>query len=794
MLRNYLKISLRSLWRNRLFTTINVAGLALGLACVVVLILFAQKCLYWDTAHQKIDRIYIVQSKIPDYGTYNQSVYPLLGQMLRDYPEIETGTHIQNWNAPWLEYGGKSVQEATSYVDSTFFQVFTFPLKYGNPITALHDKRSVVVSEKVARQLFGSTNPVGKHVTVSDTVQYLVTGVLDKIPANSSQQFDILIPATNLTDDPGFRNQANWYNNFASTFILLKEGADPGQLEAKLPQLVKTHFDAEAKHRSLLVSPYKNFIHTENPSFAGLIKGSIVIALFLLFIVSVNLINLNTASALPRAKEVAVRQVVGAERQSVLRQFWTESGLVVLASLILSVLFATYYLIPNFNQLRSENMQLDINLATDYPTILAVLAVALTVTLIAGTYPALYLLGLKTTDAVKGKLVSNPKKGRLRQDSLITLQFTLAVVLILGTIGMRQQIQFMKEADLGYDRNNVLVFKTDLAYRNEETAVAQGQGILNRLRQNPNVASFTSTYYTPVAYQTNFNTYYPEGDEARKTNVRHMGGAVRFNETYKIPLREGRDFSDATAADSASNAVIINEATMRAFGWKTAVGKKIRQVSNPTLYTVVGVTKDYHYQNLTGQIEPVVQWYGGPERLSSFLTVRLTDATKASAVITELEREFKKIPARRSLTYSYLSDDVARSYRSMENIWQMISFVTVLSILLACAGIFGLVTLVARQRTKEIGVRKVLGASAFNITFLLSKDFLRLVMLAILIATPIGWWLGREVLSTFAYRIEIKWWFMVLAAGLAILIAFATISYQSIRAALVNPVKSLRSE
>ncbi|GAB3943976.1 ABC transporter permease [Spirosoma harenae] len=794
MLKNYLKIAVRTLWRNQLFTTINVLGLSVGLACVVVLILFAQKCLTWDTAHANLDRIYCIQTKHSESDVSNQTVYPLLDQMLRDYPEIETGTHNQNWYYPWIEYKDKSVQEVTSYVDSTFFNVFTFPLKFGDPTTALQNKRSVVLSEKVATNLFGSINPVGKHVTVDDTLQYTVTGVLAPIPSNSSQQFEVLLPTSNLYDVPGFRESADWYNTFATTFILLREGADPARLQAKLPQLVKAHYKTDGQKRTLLVSAYKNFIYTDNPSFPGLIKGAIIIALFLLFIISVNLINLNTASALPRAKEVAMRQVVGATRRLVLGQFWTESGLVVTLSLVLSVAFAIYYLIPNFNQLRSENMQLVINLATDYPTILTVVGVALTVALLAGTYPAIYLMGLKTTEAVKGKLSASPKSGRFRQNSLIVLQFALAVVLILGTIGMREQLKFMKEADLGYDKENVLIFKTDLAFRNGKTALSQGKGILNRLRQNPNVVSFTSTYYTPVSYQNNFNSYYPDGNEKQQVSLRHMGGAVNFTETYRIPMLEGRNFSDMTPADSANNAVVINESAMRAFGWKTAVGKKLRQLNGSTLYTVVGVTKDYHYRNLTDRIGPMLQYYSGPESLSEFLAVRITSPTKAPALIADMEREFKKIPSRRSITYSYLSDDIARAYRSLDNIWRMISFVTIIAILIACAGIFGLISLVARQRTKEIGVRKVLGASVASITTMLSMDFLKLVFLAILIGAPMGWWLGKTVLASFAYHVQIQWWYIALAGVLAILIAFLTVSYQSIKAALVNPVKSLRSE
>jgi putative ABC transport system permease protein len=595
-------------------------------------------------------------------------------------------------------------------------------------------------------------------------------------------------------DDPGFRRHADWFNNFAVTFLLLKPGSDPARLQAKLPQLVKAHYQADAQKRTLLVSAFKNFIHTENPSFAGLIYGAFAVAAILLLIVSINLINLNIASALPRAKEVAMRQVVGATRRLVLNQFWVESGIVVAGSLVLSVLFAVFFLIPGFNQLRDGKMELSISLADDYLTILTVLSIALAVALIAGTYPALYLLGLKTTEAVKGKLSGSPKSGRFRQNSLIVVQFALAVVLILGTIGMREQIQFMKESPLGYDKENVLVFKTDLAFRNETAALSQGRGILNRLRQNPNVVSFTSTYYTPASFQNNFNNYYPDGNENQSVNVRHMGGAVNFTETYRIPMLEGRNFSTATPADSANNAVVINESAMRAFGWKTAVGRKLRALNSQTRYTVIGVTKDYHYRDLKEHISPTVQWYGGRESLSSYLSVRVADPAKAPALIADLEREFKKIPARRALTYNYLADEVAKAYVSLDNIWRMISFVTLVAILTACAGIFGLITLVARQRTKEIGVRKVLGASVLNISVLLSSDFMKLVLLAIVMAAPVGWWLGEKMLNHFAYHTNVKAWYFALAGLLAVSIALGSVVFQAIRAALMNPVKSLRNE
>ncbi|RIV17348.1 ABC transporter permease [Fibrisoma montanum] len=793
MLKNYLKIAIRNLWKNRLFTIINCMGLSVGLACVVVLILFAQKCLTWDRFHTQIDRIYYVKTQTNEQ-TYNQTVYPILDQLLRNYPEIEAGTHIQTWSNPWIHYGTKNVQERTAYVDPAFFRIFSFAFKYGDRSTALRDKQSIILSEKIALNLFGDTNPVGKIVTINDTSQCTVTGVLDKIPANSSQQFDVILPTAILLDSPGFKENADWYNSFASVFVLLRPGADKARLEAKFPQLVNAHFSPEAKDRTVLLGAYREYIHDENPTFSGLIYGAIVIALFLLLIISINLINLNMASALPRAKEIAMRQVVGATRKLVVGQFWVESGLVVMVSVVLSVLFAIHYLIPGFNQLRDGNMQLDITWANDYPTILTILGVALLVAGVAGTYPALYLLGLKTTEAVKGKISADPHRGQLRQNALIIVQFALSIIFIIGTIGMRQQIQYMKQADLGFNKQNVLVFRTDLAYKDEQTAISQGRDILDGLRRDASVAAFTSSEVTPVQYWSNYNSYFPEGNEARQVKFRHVTGAINYFETYGIPLVEGRSFSDIPTADSVINAVVINETAMKALGWTTAVGKKLRQLNDDKSYTVIGVTKDFHYQSLKEHIEPLLHWAGGPQTLNSYLSVRLTDESKASALVQKLEAQFKKIPARRALSYFYLSDEVDKAYRPIDNIWRMIGFVAMIAILTACAGIFGLISLVTKRRTKEIGVRKVLGASVLNITALLSRDFLKLVLLAFLIGSPIAWWLGNTLLSYFAYRAEAQWWYVALAGVLTVSIALLTVSYQSVKAALMNPVKSLRTE
>ncbi|TAF31742.1 MAG: FtsX-like permease family protein [Cytophagales bacterium] len=793
MLRNYLKIAFRNLWKNRLFTAINVLGMSVGMACVVVLVLFAQKLLTWDDFHQKGDRIYYVQSEMNGERN-NQTVYPILDQLLKDYPEIETGTHIQAWYTPWIHYGSKDLQERTVFVDSTFFQIFSYPFKFGNAQTALQDKYSVVLSEKVAKNLFGDADPTGKIVTLDDTLPFKITGVFAEIPSNSSQQFEVVLPTSLLKSLPGFQQNADWYNTFAAVFLLLKEDTDKAALEAKLPKLVKTHFAADAQKQKLHLNLYKNYVYDDTPIFASFIYGAITVAAFLLLIISINLVNLNVASALPRVKEVAMRRVLGATKKLVLNQFWIESGLVILVSLGLSVLFAVYYLIPGFNTLRDGTVQLSINFINDYPTILTVLGISLLVAVVAGTYPALYLMRLKTTEAVKGKLSVDPRRGRTRQNSLIVLQFALAIILIVGTIGMKSQIEFMKNADVGYDKNNVLVFRTGLAYKNENTALSEGRVILDELRRNANVESFCASDLTLVQYWQNFNNYYPDGNQAKVVKLRHVSGAVNYFETYKIPFIEGRGFSDASSADSANNAVVLNEAALKAFGWQTAVGKKLRQLNDNRVYTVIGVTKDFHYQSLKDHVEPLLHWYGGRQQLSNFLTVRLTDETKGAALTKELEARFKKIPARRALSYFYLTDEIAKVYQSLDNIWRIIVFVTMIAILTACAGIFGLISLVAKQRTKEIGVRKVLGASVLSITALLSKDFLKLVGIALVVAIPISYWLGEKLLDYFAYRVATEWWHFGLAAALAVGIALVSVVFQAIKAALMNPVKSLKTE
>jgi putative ABC transport system permease protein len=793
MYKNYLKIAFRSLWKNRMFTAINLLGLSLGLASAGVLILFTQRGVAFDTFHKDNERIYFVQTEGRD-GRYNQTVYPILDQLVKTFPEVEAGTHVQGWNNVWISYKGKDFQGDTKYVDTTFFDVFSFKLKYGNPHTALKQQQSILINQQVAVGLFGSKNPIGETVTVNDTLSFTVTGVLDDVPSNSSIQFEVLVPIANLEANKNFAENADWYNTFARVYLRLKKDVDVSKLEAKFPAFARTHFSAEVKDRKIRVAALKEYIHYENPGFKWLISGAIAIAGFIILIISINLINLNAAISLTRAKEVGVRKVTGSTLRQILIQFWVESGIVLLASLSVAVVFAVSYLISRFNEFRHERMQLIVSWEQDYVTILTLTGIITFIAVIAGTYPAVYLNRLDLRDTIRGKLTNKPQSGGWRRGSLIVVQFVISFGLVIGAVTVRKQVSFMREANLGFDKTDVVVVQADRHYKNEEGAMSQFKPILDDLIGDSRVKSVSTSGVVPTKYWSNYNVYIPEGEADKEVRFKHVGTGSRYAETFGIKMLEGRDFSDELDRNGANKPVVINEAAMKALGWTSAIGKRLRQKNSPAVYTVVGVMRDFHYQELKEKIEPLLHWYEGPAGLNSYLTIKFNHVAQAKDVLADLEVKMKMIPAKKPFEYFYLADEVNSQYNHLDGIWKMLNFVTTLSVIIALAGIFGLVTLAGNQRTKEVGIRKVLGASVSGLVLLLSKDYLILVLLAIVIGIPAGYAFEVNYLSTFQYHMSVEWYVFVLVALAAIALTLLTISVQSIRTALMNPVKSLRNE
>ncbi|MDN3655945.1 ABC transporter permease [Ferruginibacter paludis] len=789
----YFKLAIRNLKKNKLFTAVNIIGLSVGIASVMALSFSVYQYITTDRVFKGKADLYYLKTSLPSGDNYMQTTFPLLDEVVRTCPEVEAATHTQTWNTPWLKYGEKEAQERTMYVEKDFFKVFTFPLTAGNAANALGDKFSAVISDKIARQLFGTENPMGKTITADDSLQLTVTGVLAPQANNNTVKADVLLSIALLKDNKDFIGGANWYNTFASNFLRLKKGTSIPAFEAKLAKIVAANYAPENKQSIIKAVSYSNIKEESGPLIGIIIKGSVGAAIFILLIIVVNLVNLNAATMYTRSKEVGVRQMMGGGKKNIILQFCVENGLLVLFSLICGGLLFIYLLLPQMNKFTGDNLAESVlNIKQDYPFLLLFILVGAVITLVAGSLPASRLTAFKIIDVVKGKL-GNINSGHGTRNVFITVQFTLAIVFIGITVILNRQINYMRSVSIGFNRENVVVVKTDLAFKNPAAAGVHFESLLNQLKADANVKSFSTTSTIPTAYWDNYNTYI-ETASGKEVKLKHAGTDAGYLKTFEIPLVEGRDFDDALAATEGSS-IIINKTAMKAFGWTSAIGKKLTSKGGDETATVVGVMDDFNYQNTQGPIEPLLHWYTGKQKLAgnNYLSINATSAYQQQ-LLQRLQKDFAAMPSRRPFKYDYMSDLVNQQYILLNGILSTTNFIAFLTILVASMGMFGLIALLAKQKIKEIGVRKVLGASIQNIVAMLSKDFLKLVLVASIIALPVAWYAMHNWLNDFAYRIEIKWWMLVLTSVIAILIVLFTVGFQSVKAALMNPVKSLRSE
>ncbi|MBL0355884.1 MAG: ABC transporter permease [Chitinophagaceae bacterium] len=794
MFRHHIKTAIRSLWKNKTFTAINLLGLVLGLSSVMVLSVMVYQFLSFDNVQRDKASMAYLKTKAKDGNEYTQTTYPLLYEALKTCPQIEAGTHMQTWYNPWLKYNEKEIQEDRCYfVDSGFFRVFSFPVKYGSVKDALNDKFSVVLSEEAAEKLFGKGDPTGKTIAADDTVQLTVKAVLKHISSNNSIRPGVLLTTALLSDLPGFKDNANWYNGFAENYLKLKQGADVNKLEAQLNHLVKLNYHPERKSDKIIVVPFQQ-LPAESMGSIGkaIISGSIGTAFFILLIIVVNLVNLNAGTMFTRAKEVAVKQMMGSGKRSIIMQFCIENALIVLVSLLLAFLFFYCLLIPQMNQMfGSQFGEMELNIAKDYPLLLIFLVTGFLIVIIAASYPAWHLTSLNVTDAIKGKLSKGNRKS-ISRNAFITLQFVLSILLIYTTVILNNQMKHMKSASLGFNKDDVAVVNLDLAFKDPKTAESNFDAILNTLRNDTRVKSVSTNAVVPTAYWNNFNTYYDVASN-KEVNLRHVSADAGYFSTFEIPMADGRAFNNVPDSNERGN-VIINKAAMKAFGWTTAIGKQLKQKSNDQVYTVVGLTEDFNYRGLTENIEPLLHWYGGKQSVNNNYLSVLISKGHSKDVMASIETAMKGIPARRAFSYELMIDKVDKQYAMMDHFLAMARYVAFLTIFIACMGMLGLITLFSRQRIKEIGVRKVLGAGTGSIVLLLSRNFLILVTIAAVIAAPLAFSVMNGWLQNFAYRITIHWWMFVVGALAALAIVCLTVSFQSIKAALANPVKSLRTE
>jgi len=793
MIKIYFKSAWRQLVKNKLFTAVNIIGLSTGLASIMALSLLIYQYVTTNDNLKGIDQMYYLKTDFKG-NQYSKTVYPLLGEIVKKCPEVEAATHIQSWYYPWLKYDNKEFQETTDFVDTGYFKVFQLPFKYGNPPTALKDKFSIVLSDEMAQKFFGDMNPVGKIIIADDTMQLTVTGVLKHVPSNCTVNPKILLPAAILESNPNFKQGANWYNTFASNYLRLQKNSDVNKLDAQIVSIVKLNYAQEQKSNKVYAVPFSKILQEQSNLIGVIIKGAIGAGVFILLIILVNLINLNTAGMYARGKEIAVRQMLGGSRKNIITQFCFENGLVVLISVLFAWILFSLLLLPEVNNIVKDKYgEIETGMAKDYPLIILFAGIGILFTIVAATLPAAKLATVKVTDAVKGKITSNNYKGSTLRNIFITIQFVLAITLISVAIIFNRQMSYMKSSALGFNKDNVAVVKLDLAFRDQKSAVTRFESILNDLKNNPRVKSVSTNSDIPTAYDQNYNSYIDPATN-NEVSLRQEPADAGYVPTYQIPIIQGKNFNDNLAA-SEKNAVLINRSAMDAFGWKNAVGKQIKaKGGDGTAYTVIGVLENFHYQDLQNNIEPLVQWYGGKANLRNrYLSVR-TDPGYINPVMNKLEQDFKTMPSRRDFNYELMSSRVDEQYALLDGILKVTNYIALLTILIAAMGMFGLISLFAKQRVKEIGIRKVLGASVSGIVKLLSKDFLLLIGAAIIIATPIAWYIMKNWLQDFAYRINISWWMFFMAGIFAVLIALITISFQAIKAAIANPVDSLRSE
>ena len=806
MLKNYLLIAWRNVLKNKTFSFINITGLAIGLACFLLIALFVLDELSYDKFNEKADRIYRVNARIK-FGGADIS-YPLssdmMGQVLKkDYPEVEDYVRIYNANGSKLVKKGNDfiTESNVCYADSNLFNVFTLPAIAGDTRTALDGPTSVVITEDIAKKYFGTTDAVGKTLETNNKGKtvYTVTAVIKNIPQNAHFNFDFFFSMKSLDYQFGQFLSHNFH-----TYLLLKPGTDYRALEQHFLQYEEKYLLPEIK--SIGIKSMDEFRKAGNILEYSLIPltqihlysarqyeftppGNIqyvyifsAVAIFILLIACINFMNLTTARSAKRAKEVGIRKVLGTERKELITQFLLESVLMVVLSMTIAISIASLVL-PLFNDVAGKHMTM---MSLFSPLILPVLiALPFVVGLLAGSYPAFFLSSFRPSEVLSGQLKMSGGAGGLRS-VLVVFQFFASIVLIIGTIIIYRQLHYIQTQNLGFNKDQVLVVNSASALGNNENAFK------NDLTRLTGVQSATISSFLPVTPSSrNDNIFSGSAIMDVKNGFDMQDWAIDYDylRTMGIQLIRGRGFSKDFGGDSAS--VIINETTAKILGYKDPIGKKLYNFSDKVVaYEIIGVVRNFNYESVRQTIGPLGLFLGKASFAASFKI----NAANVPEILQAAEKEWKTLAPGMPFSYFFLDAAFDDMYKDEQRVGKIVLIFSVLAILIACLGLFGLSTFIAEQRTKEIGIRKVLGASIRSIVHLVSKEFMILVAIAFIIAAPVAWWAMNSWLRDFAYRVSLEWWVFALAGGLALSIAMITMSFQAIKAAVMNPTRSLRSE
>ncbi|SDE46245.1 duplicated orphan permease [Dyadobacter soli] len=786
MLHSYFTTARRNLAKNKLYTGINVFGLALGMACALLIGLWVKDELSYNRFLPGASDVYFVRTNSTNHstgeiGTGEVTPGPLQDAISKDVPEVAAATKINPWLELLVKVGEKSAKEKGYYATDDFFAVFDLPVLKGNPRIALAQKNQVVITQKLADKYFPDTDPLGKTLQLNNEKFYVVGAVLRDLPSNSTLRFGWVVNWKEQ-EQPW---QKTWGNSSFLTYLKLRPNTSRAQAEQSMEDIYRRYTDKDNTTVPILQAITDVYLYGDY-KMGKPVGGRIeyvrvfsVVAAFLLLIACINFMNLATARSATRAKEVGVRKVVGAFRSSLIGQFLSESILTSVLALALA-LAAVWLALPTFNELFGKHLVLDFTSPELWG---GILALTLLTGLLAGSYPALFLSALKPIKILKGKLQFGNGPALFRR-ILVTFQFSLSIFLIVGMLTVSKQMQYLRTTNLGLDRENVIYLPLEGNVSKPEKMEAFRQEVMRQ----PAVASASVTGMLPVNIQsTSGDLTWPGKDPNLDASVTAMTVGADFVRTMNIQLVDGRDFRAGSAADSS--AYLINEATARLMGEENPVGKQIKFWKGTG--AVIGVMKDFHMSSLHQAITPLVLTYI-PEN-SGYLLVK-TKKGQTEQALAALKTVAGDFNPEYPFNYHFLDEEYEGLYRSEQQVHTLVNYFGVLAILISCLGLFGLAAFTAEQRTKEIGVRKVLGASASSIVGLLSSDFLKLILIALVVASPLAWWALSSWLGTFAYSTGLSWWIFAVSGVVTTSIALLTVSSQAIKAAWVNPVSSLRSE
>lgn len=783
MFKNYLKIALRSILRHKAYSIINISGLAIGMASSILILLWVQNELSYDRWHRHAGQIYRINTATSDFKT---AVAPagMTQGFQSAMPVIKNTVRMVGPRSSLFSAGDRRFEESRIfYADSTFLEVFSFPLVKGDVRTALQRPDGILITEAMAKKYFGKEDPIGKVLRKDNKSDVVVTGVLADIPSNSHLQFDFVIPLSSIGQIPGF-----WTNFVFYDYIQLDDhfNATPAAiagLERQMNEIFKQHnqeitidIHLQPLTRIHLTSDLQ--IDLEGRGDIQYVNIFFIVAIFILIVACINFMNLATARSARRAKEVGLRKVVGAVRMQLIGQFLGESLLISFFSLLVAI-GIVWLVLPSFNLLAGKTLSVNI---WDGKVLFILLGISIATGVISGSYPALFLSGFQPVKVLKGNL-RGLSGNRMFRNTLVVVQFVVSIVLLIGTVVIYNQLRYIKSRNPGYEKENLLYMAMKGNMWNKS------QALYSALAQDPATSQFAVTSDLPTNLISGFvDVLWPGKDPRAQIVFNTMAVSERFFDIFHMKMLNGRVFSAAFKSDTAN--YILNETAARTMGMTpaNAVGQPISFRDAKGI--VVGVVADFNYKPIQRVIEPLIMRLN---RWGGILVVR-TRPGGTEAAINSLGRISQELEPAYPFAYSFLDQDLANQYKGEQQMGNIFNLFALLAVFISCLGLYGLSAYMAEQRTREIGVRKVLGASLFNIVRLLSGDFTRLMVIATFIAIPLAWWAVNKWLESFAYHVQVSWLIFAMAPLAALIIAWLTVSYESIKAGITNPVKSLRAE